>query len=200
MAAALVAAVVAAITAALALPVLAAILLGWTVGAAVYLSWTWWLLRSLTPEQARAHARQEDPGRRVADVVLTATSVASIAGVVLMIAGAAPGASVLPALVGLAAVAASWGVIQTLYTIRYAAAYYAEPAGGIDWNEGDTYLPDYADFAYLAFTLGMTYQVSDTNLATREVRRLVLQHSLLSYAFGAGILAMTINLVVQLAA
>lgn len=197
---AFVAAVVTALAAALALPIMTAILLGWTVGATVYLAWTWWVLRSLTPEQARAHARDEDPGRKAADLALTITSLASVAGVVLMIAEAASDASVLPALVGLAAVAASWGVIQALYTIRYAAAYYSEPAGGIDFNEDDAYLPDYRDFAYVAFTLGMTYAIADTNLATRPVRRLVLQHALLSYLFGAVVLAMTINVVWQLAA
>ena len=126
--------------------------------------------------------------------------------------GSATASKPIAALVGLAAVAASWAVIHTRYAVRYAAAYYSTnkayaASGGsspdssppIDFNEGPQYLPDYRDFAYLAFTLGMTYQVSDTNLATRQVRRLVLQHCLLSYLFGAVILAMTINLVVQLA-
>jgi len=115
-----------------------------------------------------------------------------------MLAGGST-SGLIAALIALAAIAASWTVIQTVYTVRYAAAYYTAPVGGIDWNEGESYLPDFRDFAYLAFTLGMTYQVSDTNLATRPVRRLALQHSLLSYLFGAVILAMTINLVVQLA-
>lgn len=180
-------------------PMLSAVLLGWSIGGLVYLAWTWVILRRLSPEDSREHARLEDPGRRSSDLVLTGASLASVAGVAMMIAGGTGHSSVVAAFIGLAAVAASWGVIQTVYTVRYAAAYYAAPVGGVDWNEGEAYLPDYRDFAYLAFTLGMTYQVSDTNLATRTVRRLVLQHALLSYLFGAVILAMTINLVVQLA-
>ena len=73
------------------------------------------------------------------------------------------------------------------------------PAGnGIDFEGGE---PDYYDFAYVAFDLGMTYQISDTNLKNRWVRRLVLQHTLLSYALGVGVgvVATAINLVVSLA-
>ena len=89
-------------------------------------------------------------------------------------------------------VAASWLLVQTVFTLRYAHAYYTAPIGGIDFNT-DAESPDYHDFAYLSFTIGMTFQVADTDLTTNRVRRLVLRHSLLSYLFGAVILAMTIN-------
>jgi uncharacterized membrane protein len=68
---------------------------------------------------------------------------------------------------------------------------------GIDFNQHDD--PDYHDFAYLAFTIGMTYQVSDTDLTTRAVRRTALRHALLSYVFGTAIIAVTINVVAGLA-
>ncbi len=70
--------------------------------------------------------------------------------------------------------------------------YYSGPDGGIDFNEDDK--PCYADFAYLAFTIGMTYQVSDTDLTTKEIRHTALRHALLSYLFGTVIIAATINL------
>jgi len=83
-----------------------------------------------------------------------------------------------------------------VYTLRYADLYY-QHEGGLDFNQTEE--PDYRDFAYLAFTIGMTYQVSDTNLRLKAVRRTALRHALLSYLFGAVIIAMTINIVASLA-
>lgn len=81
---------------------------------------------------------------------------------------------------------------------RYARLYYGDEPGarGIDFEGGE---PDYYDFAYVAFDLGMTYQVSDTTLKNRQMRRLVLAHTLLSYVLGVGVVATTLNLVVSLA-
>ena len=74
--------------------------------------------------------------------------------------------------------------------------YYAEPMGGIDFNDDDD--PRYVDFAYLAFDLGMTFQVSDTTLRSSEFRRVVLGHTLLSYMFSTLILGATVNLITSL--
>jgi uncharacterized membrane protein len=86
--------------------------------------------------------------------------------------------------------------VHTVFTLRYANLYYSGKAGGIDFNQPD--LPTYTDFAYLAFTIGMTFQVSDTSLRSGIIRRTALRHALLSYLFGTGILATTINLVASL--
>jgi uncharacterized membrane protein len=80
--------------------------------------------------------------------------------------------------------------------LRYARLYYADPVGGVDFNEDVR--PDFSDFAYLAFTIGMTYQVSDTDLTNRRIRRTALRHALLSFLFGTVIVAMTINIVAGL--
>lgn len=77
--------------------------------------------------------------------------------------------------------------------LRYARMYFDTGAGGIDFN--DTGEPDYHDFAYLAFTVGMTYQVSDTAITDRAVRRVVLQHALLSFLFATAFIAVLVNLV-----
>ncbi len=96
-------------------------------------------------------------------------------------------------------VALAWGAVHTVFLTRYAGLYYPPSAsgGGIDFNEDDP--PKYTDFAYLAFTLGMTFQVSDTDLKTKPIRATALRHGLLSYLFGAIIVATTINLVAGLA-
>jgi uncharacterized membrane protein len=78
----------------------------------------------------------------------------------------------------------------------YARLYYGDTPGGIEFNEPDR--PDYLDFAYLAFTIGMTFQVSDTNLTSKAVRRTALRHGLVSYLFGAVIIALVINIVAAL--
>ena len=86
--------------------------------------------------------------------------------------------------------------MNTLFTLRYAAEYFREPVGGVDFGDEP---PGYSDFAYLAFTLGMTFQVSDTTLKNRSMRALGLRHALLSYVFGTVILATVVNLVASLA-
>jgi uncharacterized membrane protein len=83
--------------------------------------------------------------------------------------------------------------VHTVFTLHYARIFYGdpEPDGGIDF--GTTASPSFTDFAYVAFTVGMTYQVSDTNLTTQAMRRTALAHALLSFLFGTFILALTIN-------
>ncbi len=106
-------------------------------------------------------------------------------------------------LLALASVALSWMLVQTLFTLRYAELYYGTggkagtAVGGIDFNQERP--PQYTDFAYLATSLGMTYQVSDTALQNHGIRAEALKHSLLSYLFGTVILATTISLVISLA-
>jgi uncharacterized membrane protein len=99
--------------------------------------------------------------------------------------------------VGITIVITAWFVVHTVFALRYAWLYYIDGAGGIDFNQGDE-PPAYVDFAYLAFTIGMTYQVSDTDLKTRAIRATALRQALLSYAFGAVVLAITVNLVAGL--
>jgi uncharacterized membrane protein len=98
--------------------------------------------------------------------------------------------------VGLVSVLFSWLSVHTIYTLKYARLYYGDEVGGIDFNEQDG--PDYVDFAYVAFTIGMTFQVSDTNLTAKPIRRTALRHALISYLFGAVIIAIVINIVASL--
>lgn len=90
----------------------------------------------------------------------------------------------------------SWTVLHTVSLLHYARLYYTAPEGGVDFNSDEP--PEYSDFAYLAFTIGMTCQVSDTNLTSEPMRRAALGHALLSFVFGTFILAMTINAVAGL--
>ena len=120
-------------------------------------------------------------------------SVASLAGVWLILAHPGSTGQVGSAALGLGSVASSWFVVHGLYTLQYAALYYGRPAGGIDFH--GTTRPRYADFAYVAFTVGMSFAVSDTNIQAPRIRWTVLRHALLSYLLGVVVLGTTINLI-----
>jgi uncharacterized membrane protein len=173
-------------------------LVGWIVAAGVYVAWTRLILRGMDAEQTRGWVTREDPTRWVADVVVLSASVASLGGVGYVVAaGAHSGAvAVAAALVGILTVAASWVAVHTLYTVHYARLYYSDEPGGINFHDPEP--PCFRDFAYLAFTVGMTYQVSDTEIGLTSIRATVLRHALLSYLLGAVVLAVTINLIAGL--
>jgi uncharacterized membrane protein len=194
----LIGAVAATATAAASETVRYAPVVAWIATAATFVIWTWVVIGRMTATDTRAHATREDPTQPVTDVILLLASVASLAGVgYLLIAESAKGAdSELAAAVGVGSVAAAWVLVHTVYTLRYAKLYYGETPGGIDFNQDEP--PCYLDFAYLAFTLGMTYQVSDTDLQTREIRGTALRHALLSFVLGAVILATIINMIAGL--
>jgi uncharacterized membrane protein len=99
--------------------------------------------------------------------------------------------STIAATVGFLSVIASWLTVNTVYTLRYAVEYYTEPVGGIEFNQDDK--PTFADFAYVAFTVAVTYGVTDAALQNRRIRGTALQHALVSYLFGAVILAISIQ-------
>jgi uncharacterized membrane protein len=148
--------------------------------------------------ETAAHAKAEDFDRPSADIVLLTASVASLVAVAFTLVEASHRhgwAQAMLIALTLLAVALAWGTVHTIYTLRYCDTYYEPPVGGIDFS-GDA--PDYGDFAYLAFTIGMTYQVSDTSVGSKDLRGTVLKHALLSYLFGVVIVAILINAVASL--
>ena len=179
---------------------------GWIVAAAVYLVSTLSLVLPMDAEKTAAHVRHryEDGTPRVSHLIVLIASVASLAGVGYLLAAGHDGRHVGEAIVGILSVVASWFAIHTTFMLRYALLYFhgggSTDLESIDYNSRPGYRPCYLDFAYLAFTVGMTYQVSDTNIATRRMRRAVLAHALVSFMLGAVVLASTINLVLALAA
>ena len=177
---------------------------GWIVASATYVVWVWLHLWPLDAEAMRSHARREDPGIVVSDLLIIGASIASLAAVALILARAAHDPVAQRAItsgVSVFSVALSWFLVHTLYAQRYAREYYMDPVGGIDFPKQDDVDDDdpvFSDFAYVSFDLGMTYQISDTAVRTTQLRKVVLRHTLLSYLFGTVILASTINLVVGL--
>jgi uncharacterized membrane protein len=177
----------------------AAILIGWDVSVSTLLGWLWLALWGLSAEETQKHARREDPSIHLSELLWLSAGVAVLAavGLLLVRAGSATGGNKAYLIsLGVVSVALSWTLVHTVFTLRYARAYYGPPVGGIDFNEDDP--PTYLDFAYLAVTIGMTFQVSDTNLTNKTIRRIALGHALLSYLFGAVIVALVINVVSSL--
>ena len=180
-------------------PVPLGLLAGWDAACLVYLALVWFNVGRMDAEQTDARASSDDPARPVADLLLLTAAVASLVavGFVLVRASQEQGGGELALVgLGLGSVVVSWALVHTIFMLRYAYLYYRGTDGGVDFNGATA--PDYLDFAYLAFTLGMTFQVSDTAIKDRTIRRTALRHALLSYLFGTGILATTVNLVASL--
>jgi uncharacterized membrane protein len=153
----------------------------------------------LSAEQTAARATAEDPHRAIRDILVLSACGASLGALGLVLAHAreaAEGARTMLALLAVLSVAVSWFSVHTIFTLRYALLYYTQPVGGISFNQQQR--PDYRDFAYVALTLGMTFQVSDTELQNSDIRSTALRHALLSYMFGAVILAAAVNLIAGL--
>jgi uncharacterized membrane protein len=176
-----------------------AVTAAWGAAALLTASSIWLRVARWDAAETAEHARAEDVSQRIADLVVVTASVCSLVpvGLTVLSAGRHDGAEkVLLILLAVSAVAASWALVHTVYALRYGDLYYAPPTGGIDFNgSGD---PDYRDFAYLALTIGMTYQVSDTNLTSKTVRRTATRHAMLAFLFGSVIVALLINTVASL--
>ena len=169
-------------------------LAGWDIAAGLFLARTRRALWDLDPTETARVATGEDPSRAMTDVVLIIASLVCIVGVGFTLIDAASSKGfATAALLGLAALSliSSWLVVHTVFMLRFARLYYSGDDGGISFNEDDP--PAYPDFAYFAFTIGMTFQVSDTNIEDKAIRRTALHHALISYLFGAVLLAMTVN-------
>jgi uncharacterized membrane protein len=181
------------------IPVAAAILGGWDVTAAIFLVRVWGVVRRVDSDGTAALAVRQDPSRRLADLLVVSAGTALLAAVAfaLIKAGHSHGGEKAWLItLGMISVVLSWAVVHSVFMLQYASAYYAAPRGGIDFNEKDP--PTYLDFAYLSFTIGMTFQVSDTNITAKTIRRIALHHALVSYLFGAVIIALAINVVASL--
>ena len=175
---------------------------GWDAAALTFLMAVWSIIIRADSAHAEQLATREDETRGSATALLVGASVASLLGVVfaLSLAGRESGPlRVLLISVAMLTVLLSWTVVNTVYTLRYADLHYGSAAQGIAFGDaGGPDRPNYRDFAYVAFTIGMTYQVSDTTVRDPRIRRTVLAHALLSYLFGVVIVGGSVNLIAGL--
>ena len=177
-------------------------LLGWCVGIAIYLLLAWWLCVRFDSRRTRARAQAQDEPSVVLFLLMLLATLASVTAITLMMQQSRDLSGterMLHIVLFMAALAASWLFMQTMFAFHYAHRYYQEEKlkepdgagllfpGGLD--------PDYFDFLYYAHVVGMTSQVSDVQVTSREMRRLTLVHSVLSFGFNMLILALSINVV-----
>ncbi len=167
------------------------------VTSASYVLWALAALWRMDPERTRAHAGEADVDDEIGDIVLSLILTASLTSIGILLWSANDADKASYAGMSLVAILATWAMHHTMYTARYARLYYDGDPGGIDFNTRDVD-PQYSDFFYFSFNLGMTYQVSDTNVTTSVIRAEVLRHCLFSYIYGTVIIACTINLVINL--
>ena len=162
-----------------------------------------WLTILITPQRMlRARAQEEDFGRTMIFVFVVVAACASLFAVGFLVSvGSGHGGHLL---LGLATVILSWSLIQTVFGLHYAHGFYGDSdqpgerrhAGGLLFP-GER-MPDYFDFAYFSFVIGMTCQVSDVQITSHRMRRLALLQSVLAFGFNTIILALLINTVFSL--
>ncbi len=174
----------------------------WDLGALTYLVLAWTVILHADAKQTQAHTRKQDPGTRVIYLLIIGAACASIVAlgfVVGPIKHLESWPKVVSLVLAVLALILSWLLIHTVFTIHYARCYY-DPA----WHaSGDAHgmafpndrRPDYLDFAYYSFVVGMTSQVSDVQTTTRGIRRLTLVHGVLSFVFNIAVLALAMNII-----
>jgi len=177
---------------------------GWNAFAFVVLALDWLTILMTPQRKIRARAQQQDLSRFLIFLFVVVAACAALSAVGFLISankGQTGGHFRVHLLLTLLTVISSWTLVHTVFGLRYAHAFYGdsdEPS--VDRHAGGLIfpghrLPDYFDFAYFSFVVGMTCQVSDVQITSRRMRRLTLVHSILSFGFNTLILALLINTV-----
>jgi uncharacterized membrane protein len=176
---------------------------GWDAAGLVLLALSWLMLGTADARTTHERAAAEDPGRTLVYItVILASGVSLLAATAVVRDAHTLGPRIEHAVAGLclATVALAWGLTHTAFAFRYAHLHYradSEGVGGVELP--DKSAPDYFDFAYFAFTIGMCFQVSDISVTSRQIRRTVLVHAVISFVYNSVILAFVLNLVFGLA-
>lgn len=174
----------------------------WVAGVAVFLALTAAVMVGASPERVRARVRELDPRRWVVLAIIVAAASISLVALGLTLqkeAGETAAALALRLVVTGLTVVASWTLTHTIFALHYAHHFYGDVEGPSTADRGGlafpgTELPDYWDFLYFAFVIGMTCQVSDVQVTSRAMRRLTLTHGVLSFFFNTIVLALAVNL------
>ncbi len=181
--------------------ILTHLMIGWDAFSLCMIIMTWITFFITSAKQIRIQSKVQDPNRSIIFIIILICTLASFLTVLLLIVTKKSGENGaswrLP--IAVAGMLFSWLLIHTSFTLRYAHIFYGDHktnpnlhAGGLDFP-GDS-LPDYLDFAYFSFVLGMTFQVSDVQITSKRFRRLALLHGLISFIFDTTMIALTINI------
>ena len=172
------------------------LLTGWDVAVALYLALVFEMMTRSSTDTMRLHAAEQAEGRLTMLILTVASALASVAAIFAELGGSAgPTGGRPPVNVALAAftILLSWAFIHTIFALHYAHEFYDETNGGGLAFPGDRE-PDYWDFVYFSFVIGMTSQVSDVAITSKLIRRTAAAHGIVSFVFNAALLALTVNL------
>lgn len=177
-------------------PMATRLVAGWDIGVALYLAAAFEIVSRCTVEHIKRRAAIEDEGQTVILLLTVAAAVASLAAIVVLLGGGnGAGRSASQLALAAATIVLSWTFIHTIFAFHYAHEYYAEgTAAAPALNFPGTEKPDYLDFAYFSFVIGMTSQVSDVTVATTAIRRTVLAHGVVAFLFNVALLALMVNI------
>ena len=183
------------------------IIAAWDIFVVVDLALAWWVIMRADPARSRKTARLQDSGRTAIFALVLFAALAAFLSVAFLFGppkGITGGRLGLHLVLSAIAIAGSWLVVQTAFALRYAHLFYggSNGTGKEVFHEGlrfpGTPQPDYLDFAYFAFVIGMTFQVSDVQITSRTLRRLALTHGILSFFFNVVILGLTVSVMSSL--
>jgi uncharacterized membrane protein len=177
----------------------------WTGFAFILTSLSWSTIISVHPLEMKKLAKLQDSNRTLIFVFVLSAALVCLFVVVLLLRSTQHLSGIhltLHIVLSVAAVISSWALVHTLFVFRYAHLYYESAADGKapdQYEEGLEFPkekePDYIDFAYFSFVIGMTFQVSDVEISSKRIRRLTLIHSLIAFAFNTVIVALSINVI-----
>lgn len=181
------------------------IMIGWNCFSLSMIIISSLIFFSMRPRQIRVLAKTEDSGRIVVFIIVLIATLASLFGVLLLLGNKHAWLlkKGLETFIYISGVIFSWLLLHTMFAYRYAVLYYGDHPLDPDTHTVGLQIPnelwpDYLDFAYFAFVIGMTFQVSDIEISSRTIRRMALIHGLLSFLFNTVIVALTINVIVDL--
>ncbi len=177
-------------------------MIGWDTFSLCMIIMSWITFRITTSQQIRQQSSVQDSSRTLIFIIIIISTSASFLAVLLLMVAKQESKSLetLRLIIAISGMIFSWFLIHTIFTLRYAHIFYGDDlknpkvhAAGLEFP--DDKKPDYFDFAYFAFVLGMTFQVSDVQITSKRLRRLAMWHGLLSFGFNTIMIALTINLI-----
>ena len=181
------------------------IMIGWDIFSVCMIIISVVIFSTMRPRQIRVLAKQEDAGRLVVFFIVLVAILGSFVGVLLLLQNKDNWqlSKGLETFIYITGVICSWVLLHTMFAYRYALLYYGDHPLDPDLHTVGLQIPnelwpDYLDFCYFSFVIGMTFQVSDIEISSRHIRRVALVHGMISFLFNTVIVALTINVVVDL--
>ena len=169
-------------------------LFGWDICVGLYVILAFEMMARADVHQIRQRAATQDEGAIVILVLTVAAGLASLLAIVALLGTSAAERQSSELILATVTIALSWAFIHTMFALHYAHEFYDESGGrGMVFPGGDEE-PDYWDFVYFSLVIGMTSQVSDVGITTKEIRRTVAAHGVVSFFFNAALLALTVNI------